>query len=75
MDKQLSRAIPSVADMWQMGKTTDTIKFVRDAEAVIAASKDTILVGALSDAIKKIKCGDLIFVEPTNPLSYVMQAG
>ena len=75
MDKQILRACPSVADIWQMGKTAASIKFVRDAETVVAASKDTITVGALTDAINKFKCGELVFNEFANPLDYVQYAG
>ncbi len=75
MDQQISRSIPLVADMWRMGKTAASIKFVRDAEAVVAASKDTITVGALTDAINQIKSGELVFNEFANPLSYVQYAG
>ena len=70
-------ALPPKGVEWQVGKTAASIKFVNDAHMYIAHNTDVVLIGALTDAIRKINSGELVMTEWTTPHQYLkgMESG
>lgn len=56
---------------WQMGKTAASIAFVNESDAYMLSCSDPNSIIALSDAIAKVKSGELVLTEWTSPAEYL----
>lgn len=51
--------------------TAASINFVNDAAQYVSSSTDPVAIGALTDAINKIKAGEVSLIEQVTPVQYL----
>lgn len=73
MEKRAYGAMIPDEISWQMGKSPASIRFVNDAEKLMAKSNSDIDRCLLREAVEKIKTGDLVIYNFKKPEDFLKE--